>query len=342
MRFFFTGVLLSLLVGCSWVGSITDISNSNNYQQAVEMSPLVVPGHLSSEAIKALYPIPQTVEMGSLPGVTDTPRPIPLTAGAQLDAVRIQRLGDESWSVVNVAPGQLWPQVRAFLVSSGIPVSAVDAKSGLIDTKWVQLEDRELLVRFRFRVDTGVQRNTSELHVIQQDKDGSAAEERWPSISSDLDLEHNMLRNVSQFIANSAESAPVSMVADRSMTGLGRITLEDDKQPMRLRLELPFNRAWAAVEKSFPDAGFRIDDKNRTQGLFYVTYVGPENETSDGWFDWLWGGERDHPLLEKAFQIKLDIDGEAAVFIELLTHDGALAAEAEQQGLLTLLKGNIT
>jgi len=63
--------------------------------------------------------------------------------------------------VVNVAPGQLWPQVRAFLVSSGIDVASVNATSGLIDTGFVLLQDRELESRFRFRVDSGVQRNTS-------------------------------------------------------------------------------------------------------------------------------------------------------------------------------------
>ena len=84
--------------------------------------------------------------------------------------MRIQSLSGERWALVNVAPGQLWPQVRTFLTTSGIGVSAVDAEAGLIDTQWFKLEDQELAVRFRFRVDTGVQRNTSELHVLQQNR----------------------------------------------------------------------------------------------------------------------------------------------------------------------------
>ena len=103
----------------------------------------------------------------TIPVTGQAPRPAPLTAGSQLDAVRLQRLGNSSWAVVNVPPGQLWPQVRAFLVSSGIDVVGVDATGGLIDTGFVLLEDRSLEARFRFRVDSGVQRNTSELHVLQ-------------------------------------------------------------------------------------------------------------------------------------------------------------------------------
>ena len=36
-----------------------------------------------------------------------------------------------------------------------------------------------------------------------------------------------MLRNIAQFIANSAESAPVSMMAEQAMTGAGRIAMEE-------------------------------------------------------------------------------------------------------------------
>jgi len=70
-----------------------------------------------------------------------------------------------------------------FLTTSGIGVAAVDAEAGLIDTQWFKLEDQELAVRFRFRVDTGVQRNTAELHVLQQNR--GVEEVSWPPESDD-------------------------------------------------------------------------------------------------------------------------------------------------------------
>jgi outer membrane protein assembly factor BamC len=342
-------VLMVWLAGCSLLpesGSIipweTESELAGDYETAIEADPMTVPQDLDSEAIQQAFPIPEVAVNLTIPVTGQAPRPAPLTAGSQLDAVRLQRLGNSSWAVVNVPPGQLWPQVRAFLVSSGIDVVGVDATGGLIDTGFVLLEDRSLEARFRFRVDSGVQRNTSELHVLQQNTAKDIDVGRWPENSDDADLEQTMLRNIAQFIANSAESAPVSMMAEKAMTGAGRIALEESVDGARLRLELPFNRAWAATEKGFADAGFRLDDKNRSTGLFYVTYLGPEGEDGAGWFGWMFGSEDDDPLIGKEFRIQLTTQTVSQVTINVLGAEGQSIGQLEQQGLLTLLQGNIT
>jgi outer membrane protein assembly factor BamC len=333
---------LTLLAGCSFLfgedGLFPD--NSEQYKNAPELAQITVPPRLEGAKSEPIYPIPNVRNAGALTSEFEVPRPAPLTAGAEYDAVRIQSLGDESWALVAVAPGQLWPQVRAFLTASGIGVAASDAQAGLIDTQFVTLKDRALPARFRFRVEAGVQRNTAELHVLQQDQ--AVTDEAWPVASNDLELEKNMLRNVAQFIANSADSAPVSMMADRAMGDSGRITLEDTQDYTRLRLRLGFARAWASVTKGLPDSGFTIDDRDRSAGLFYVTFAGPQSEVEEGWFDWLWGGEEDHPLAGQRYQVKLSTQTDDEVVITLMGSDGAAIARRDQQALLTILKGNIS
>ena len=288
-----------LLQGCSWIygedGLFPD--NTDRYQDAPELAVISVPATASTEALDPTYPIPDVKQSFLLESEFEVPRPTPLTGSNQYETVRIQRLADESWALVAVAPGQLWPQVRGFLTASGIAVAASDAESGLIDTQFVTLQDRALPTRFRFRVDTGVQRNTSERHVLKQNQSGS--DTSWPAVSDDLELESEMLRNIAQFIANSAAAAPVSMMADRAMGDEGRVTLEDSETATRLILRLPFNRAWASMNKALPEAGFAIDDKDRTEGVFYLTFVGPQEEDESGWFDWMWGGEDAHPLANR-------------------------------------------
>ena len=345
-------VLLIAAVGLSGCSLLPDMGKvipwdteselSGDYEKAIEANVISVPDDLDSESIKQAYPIPEVAVNLAIPITGKAPRPAPLTAGSQLDAVRLQRLGESRWAVVNVAPGQLWPQVRAFLVSSGIDVASVDASGGLIDTSFVMLESKSLESRFRFRVDSGVQRNTSELHVLQQSVAKDLDLTTWPQNSDDMELEQTMLRNIAQFIANSAESAPVSMMAEQAMTGAGRIAMEESSSGPRLRLDLPFNRAWAATEKGFTDAGFRMDDKNRSAGLFYVTYLGPEGEEDGGWFSWLGGSDSDDPLIGQEFQVQLITEETSQVTIHILGSDGQPIGQLEQQGLLTLLQGNIT
>ena len=330
------------LSGCSWLfgedGLFPD--NASRYQSASELPPIDVPPHLTTDAIQPDYPVPPVAASGQLATQFETPRPTPLTANNQGDSVRIQSLSGDRWALVSVAPGQLWPQVRTFLTTSGIGVAAVDAEAGLIDTQWFKLEERELAVRFRFRVDTGVQRNTAELHVLQQSR--GAEDVNWPLQSDDDELERKMLQDVAQYLANSADSSPISMMADRSMSDSGRITLEDTEAVTRIRLALPFDRAWASVVKGTEDADFAIDDRDRSQGILYVTFVGPQDEEESGWFDWLWGGEDDHPLAGHRYQIRLDASGEEVIFITLQGPDGESVDRREQQALLTLLRGNIT
>lgn len=332
---------LIALTGCSWLFGEEGLfpENTEHYGNAVEFEEITVPPQLGKTGLEPTYPIPPVRDTLALQGEFEVPRPTPLTGANQFDAVRIQRLGEESWALVAVAPGQLWPQVRAFLAASGIGVAASDAQGGLIDTQFVTLADRKLPTRFRFRVDSGVQRNTAELHVLQQNRD--TTEKPWPRVSDDIELEQDMLRNVAQFIANSAEAAPVSMMADRAMGASGRIALEDNENSTRLRLDLPFNRAWASVSKGLPEAGFSVDDRNRSEGVFYVTYVGASEEADSGWFDWLWGGEEQNPLVGKQYLVKVASVRENQMFITLSAQDGSAVERREQQALLTVLKGTI-
>ena len=191
-------VLASILSGCSWIfgedGLFPD--NASRYQTAPELSPIDVPPRLSTESIQPDYPVPPVTESAQLATQFATPRPPPLTATNQSDSGRIQSLSGERWALVNVAPGQLWPQVRTCLTTSGIGVAAVDAEAGLIDTQWFKLEDQELAVRFQFRVDTGIQRNTAELHVLQQNR--GVEDVSWPPESDDRDVERQVLKDVAQ------------------------------------------------------------------------------------------------------------------------------------------------
>jgi outer membrane protein assembly factor BamC len=175
--------------------------------------------------------------------------------------------------------------------------------------------------------------------VLQQNQSGTDIS--WPAVSDDLELEADMLRNIAQFIANSAEAAPVSMMADRAMGDEGRVTMEDSETATRLILRLPFNRAWASMNKALPEAGFAIDDKDRTEGVFYLTFIGPQEEDEGGWFDWMWGGEDAHPLANQKFLLKVASVEESRMVISLMGEDGGPVERRDQQALLTLIKGTI-
>ena len=331
------------LAGCSYLfgdeGMFPD--TSDDYKNAREQAPIQVPEGKETAQLEEIYPIPPVQDEALLEGEFEVPRPTPLMAGAGEDVVRIQSLGDESWALIAVAPGQLWPQVRSFRTSAGIGVGRVDAQAGLIETGWLELEGQTMASRFRFRIEQGVQRGSSELHVLQMHQAGDVTE--WPALSDDTAQEQEMLRAVSQFIANSADSAPVSMLADRAMSAEGKLTLEDAPGGgSMLRLGLPFTRAWASVGKALEDSRFEITDRDRSEGLYYARFLGEAADEDGGWFSWMFSDEDENPMIGRDFLVRVAAAGDKAVTIGIAPVAGAAPLEKrDQQALLTLLKGNI-
>ncbi len=331
-----------LMPGCGWLlgddGVFRD--KSGDYKTTPEFDVMKVPSGKDSYNFSENYPVAKVSD--SLTSFSDSgaPRPMPMTANAAEDVVRIQKLADEQWALIEASPGKLWPKVRAFLIAANLPLNRIDARSGIMETDWLKIQDEELLSRFQFRIDRGVQKESSELHILQMNQSNVS---NWPTKSDDFEQETQMLKDIAQYIANSNETDSVSMIADSSISSSGRINLQEDSNGrFFLSLKLPFNRSWASLERALERSLFEITDRNRSEGIYYVTYLGPKNE-EEGWFDWLWGEEEGHPLAGKKFLLNVltKSDGEVSISIVEAEEDPAFDRRQEQT-LLSLLKGNIT
>lgn len=341
-----TTVLAALLLACTGCGYLFGDKGmfrdrSEDYKKAPELPVVRVPQGKDSGTLREIYPIPPVSDELLLAGEFEVPRPAPLVAGAGEDIVRIQKLGDESWALIAVAPGQVWPQVRSFLTASGIEVARVDARAGIMDTEWLTMEGQSMASRFRFLMDQGVQRSTSELHVLQMDQAGDV--ESWPSKSDNPEQADEMLRAVAQFLANSADSAPVSMIAEQGISASGKISMQEAPAGYTyILLALPYDRAWASLGRALEKSTFEITDRDRSGGNYYVRFLGPNAQEEAGWMDWLWGSGEDHPMAGQMFLVTMTPQDELAVIIRLQLQDDSLSFDKRaEQDLLALIKSNI-
>ena len=335
-------LILAACSGCGYLFGDQGVfrDNSEDYKKAPEVPVVAVPDGKDSSALSEIYVIPQVDNKLVLAGEFEVPRPAPLVAGAGDEVVRIQKLGDQSWALIGVPPGQVWPQVRSFLTAAGIQVARVDARAGLMDTNWLKLEGAPMGSRFRFRMEQGVQRGTSELHVLQQNQAGDV--NSWPATSDNPEQAHEMLRAVSQYLANSADTAPVSMIAEQGITAGGRISMQEAPAGYTyIRLELPYDRAWASLGRALGKSSFEVVDRDRSSGRYDARFLGPQDEDEGGWFDWLFG-EDEHPLAGKVFVVSMASVGESAVNIRLQPQDSSVEwSTRDEQSLLALIIGNI-
>ena len=344
MRILVPVLLVSALVGCGWFGGDKGYfrDRSDDYRKAETVPVLAIPEDMDGSALQDLYVIPVIAEDIRVTGSFEAPRPLPLVAGASSEVVRIQKLGDEQWVLVSFAPGQLWPQVRAYLTQVGIPLARIEASDGLMETDWTRFEEGQSEQRYRFRIEQGVQRNTAELHVLQMYR--SDGDDGWPETSADREQEDAMLMKLAQYVADNVDQTPVSMMAQQSISSSGRVSMQEDEAGNpSIRLELPFYRAWASLDRAINDSSFDITDRNLSEKRYFMRYVESGEDGEGGWFGWLFGRDRQaRELEEHGYRLQLEEAAENAVLITIHREDGEALAQEQAQAILVLIKGNIS
>jgi outer membrane protein assembly factor BamC len=263
-------------------------STKNDYQKADNIPPLVLPAGKKSDVIAPLYPIPSiasnesSFELGE--DDTDVPRPMPLSANLDDDNVRIQRVGNESWILLNSAPGEVWPRVRNFLNLNNLPVVKADISKGIIETQWLQFKtDPTTRDRYRLQIDQGVQPETSEIHITHMSMPISetvAADVAWPSRSVNAEREKWMMDELSATLAE--DSAGGTSLLAQAIGGFVKANMSVERGESRIIIKLDRKRAFATLAHATKQEGFYHFEADSDAGLFYVTYKDPE-ESKPSW-----------------------------------------------------------
>lgn len=326
--------------GCGWLMGEEGIfrDRSEAYREARLEERLIVPEGLSDgRAIDDAYPIPEVTETASLSGDFEVPRPDPLEGDPSAQLVKIQRLGTEQWILVEASPGQVWPQVRGFLNRAQLPTDRIDPELGLIETDWLQPAGARA-ERYRMRIEQGVQRETSEVFVLHDLIGG----EGWPASSEDPERENIMIQELSQFIADSSVEGVVSMVAERALDSRGKVFLRRDGGQPYLDLQLPFVRAWGALQLALEKAGLETQDLDRSEGRYWISARPEADAEKCGWFASLFGCGDSGDEEARNYVLDMQPAGAGAVTIRIRSDDGQPLAEQEAERMLTRIKGFVS
>jgi outer membrane protein assembly factor BamC len=365
-------LVIGVLAGCS--GNILPESKKIEYKSAGKLPPLEIPPDLTQQSRDERYAVPDvSTSKGSATysaysseraGQARTTTAQDLLP--QVDKMRIERSGTQRWLVVGGSPEKLWPGVKEFWQELGFLVNVEIPEAGILETDWAENRAKipQDIIRgtlgkvfdslystaerdkFRTRLEKGAEPGTVEIYISHRGMyeifvNEGKSETKWQPRPADPELEAEMLRRLMVRLGVEESRAKTMVAADqkqeraklsRSTDGAGALLLEE-----------AFDRAWRRVGLALDRVGFTVEDRDRSQGLYFVRYVDPDidgkkKDDDKGILSKLmfWkGGASDKPS-QAQYRIHVKTAGESTT-VQVLTREGGVDRSDISKRILGLL-----
>lgn len=358
-------VVPALLAGCGVLES-----KRIDYKSAGKLPPLEVPPDLTRAGRDDRYAVPDinptgtatfsayNAERGSRPRAGST-EVLP-----DVEKVRVQRAGSERWLVVDEAPEKVWPLVKQFWQENGFLLKVEMPEAGIMETDWAenranipqdvvrrtlgkvldQLWSTGERDKFRTRLERTADGQGTEIFISHrgmveeyQDGRGESGTTIWQPRPADPELEAEFLNRLMVRLGVANERAE-SMLASETTPPRATLGASDDGVAV-LTLDEPFDRAWRRVGLALDRVGFTVEDRDRSNGLYYVRYVDPRADRGkEGGFLSKLAFWRSSAEPNKAVQYQVRVrEGTEASQVQVLDENGQPEASDISHSILNLL-----
>ncbi|MFJ3484081.1 outer membrane protein assembly factor BamC [Pseudomonas sp. NPDC090202] len=329
-------LIISSTSGCSWLfgqdGYFRD--RSSDYLEATQKPPMQLPeGMQQAKRLDPLLPIPRNVADDTEKGEFKVPRPQPLSATQDSSDYTLQKSGDNRWILAQRPPAEVWPVAHQYFEDNGFRIAEERPQTGEFNTTWQRTDELSAAVakrlsaggvaagnetRVRVRIEPGVQRNTSEIYVVSvQRPAGSSDEPSFPSRTTNVSLDSELTDDMLASMSRTAEKGgSVSLLAARDFDTPSRVSLSEDGSgnPV-LNLGADLDRAWSSVGRALNQGDWRVEDINRSLGLYYINLAekADKPENKPGFFGRMFGSEETKEEKEaraERYQVRLSKVGD--------------------------------
>jgi outer membrane protein assembly factor BamC len=302
-------LVASLAAGCSVLQE-----DKIDYQSAKKGNTLDVPPDLTQLNRDVRYQVPGSVVTASGYQTTQpTASAGSSTAANAVADVRIERSGSQRWLVVDRPADKLWTPVRDFWQESGFVLELDQEKLGIMETDWA--ENRAKLPqdiirrtigrvfenlystgerdKFRTRLERSGDGKTEVFisHRGMAEVYSSAQKDQtvWQPRDANPELEAEFLTRLMVKLGVS-EAQSQAAVASAPAQATARLTTVNGQST--IEMGDGFDRAWRRVGLSLDRSGFTVEDRDRSQGIYFVRYVTPGNTEANkpGFFGRLFSG----------------------------------------------------
>ena len=344
-------ILLMVFVlasGCSWFGGKKSTTQARRDSRSLEGPPeLSQPQTSDSMAIPVVTP----EQAGYGPRPTNQQAPVVDTALLPKPAgARVVQVGDLRWAELESPPETVWQETQGFIRSLGFEISYEDARLGILETNWLSnrayrnigffkslfggVTVTGLQDRYRFRLERTEDPNLSRLYVTHQgliedvieDDSGENINRVWRWRPADPELEAEVLQRFLVFRGmDETQADQVTAVKPPAE----RAVLQDVNGGQLVVVNDNFARTWRHVGVAIDRLGLLVDDRNRSEGLYYLSLSDEfieQHKQKSGLFKKLFGDENEKQAPKK-FVLKVEERGETTT-VSLHDQNGQLDKSA--------------
>ena len=231
------------------------------------------------------------------------------TAPSSVGDVRVERDGNTRWLVVKRPADKLWDPTRDFWVDSGFLLAIDQSNVGIMETDWAEnraklpqdfvrqtlgkLLDSVYSTSERDKFRTRMERRpdgSTEIYISHRGMQevytsGNKMEERtvWQPRPSDPELEAEMLRRLMVKLGGANEVQSKQLIAAAAPQASSAQVTNVGGTPV-VQLNENFDRAWRRVGLTLDRTGFTVEDRDRSQGVYFVRYVAPNADRKEQGF----------------------------------------------------------
>ena len=333
-----------------------------DYKSAAKGSSLEVPPDLKQLSRDTRYAVPGGVVSANALQAGQAAQPTGTQAApAGLGDVRIERNGNQRWLVVNRPADKLWEPVREFWLENGFTLATDQANIGIMETDWA--ENRAKIPqdfirstlgkvldslystgerdKFRTRMERNAEGGTeiyvSHRGMIEVFNSSSKDSTVWQPRPADPELETEFLRRMMVKLGVSQEQAKAVAAASAQRPPVARVATVNSIPVVQI--DEGFDRAWRRVGLALDRTGFTVEDRDRSQGLYFVRYVEPKGDKKEaGFFGKLFSSEKNVPPLK--YRIVVRSQGEATT-VSVLNAAGAPETSANAERIVRVLADDL-
>jgi outer membrane protein assembly factor BamC len=334
---------------------------------------LEVPPDLSSSSISNTLVIPGEAGNGAATYSDFAGRDMTTSGYARssgvipkLENVQVRRDGNKRWLAIQATPDDVWARTVDFWQENGILMTEQDPSIGVMVTDWIEnradiksdfITDTVRKVfdsaysaatrdQFRVRIERGGDEGTVELFLTHRGMQeemmtsGGGANERpvWVPRDTDHGLEAEMLRRLMVHMGVADKKASSSL-ARKGVSAKSRSQLNRSANQVSLTVHDEIARAWRLTGVALDRVGFAVEDRNRSDGVYFVRYNDPMKDTEDpGLLSKLafWKDDDKDIDKENRYQVKLTPSGDTTDIV-ILSEAGARDNSPTAVRILTLL-----